>query len=447
MRVNPGSPSYSSLQFAVGTANLYGTATGLNVVSTLRQPNGTSATGVNTPAITGPFTFAAPPVPAPGGASSDPYTTAQNFGPSLSETSGTAVISGTPQSVQPGTPFCDATNPPAGFTLCPSGIAPNTTTFGQSGGVFAMGLLPSNHTANTGQSYSYAPYAQPFYDSGAAPSHPLLVPWGGPPAFDPDKNGMGTRDGLIALGSDSFRQPYFLGVGEGISIFENVNANVGPYMLSVQIATLESGGAPNITTLSAQARLTSPALLPTVAAPLVTPNASGDGGANFSVVLDPRITEAYVQIVDYGPGGGPTKTPSLVANCQGPKGPSFAPVYYTVRITGSGAYMLGAKNGPNTNLTGGVSNLTPSPSICTAAQNSAAGTTNAGDSFTVQLLGFDYPIYQAALGLTQATAPQSPPITGLSGQSDTTVSIPVEEDDSGGGVYSATPLSTTRRPH
>src|SRR5579862_4594753 len=75
--VNPTSPSYGKLQFAVGTANIYGTATGLNVVSTLRQPAGTSAIGVSTPSITGPFTFAggiAMAAPA-NGSLADPYTT------------------------------------------------------------------------------------------------------------------------------------------------------------------------------------------------------------------------------------------------------------------------------------------------------------------------------------------------------------------------------------
>ncbi len=55
--VNPTSQSYAKLQFAVGTANIYGSATGLNVVSTLRQPNGQTAIGADTPKITGPFTL------------------------------------------------------------------------------------------------------------------------------------------------------------------------------------------------------------------------------------------------------------------------------------------------------------------------------------------------------------------------------------------------------
>src|SRR5579872_5897825 len=77
--VNPTSPSYAKLQFAVGTANIYGTATGLNIVSTLRQPAGESAIGVSTPTITGPFTFGALAAAPANGTLPDPYTTITNF--------------------------------------------------------------------------------------------------------------------------------------------------------------------------------------------------------------------------------------------------------------------------------------------------------------------------------------------------------------------------------
>src|SRR5579859_2977620 len=75
--INAVNPNYGRLQFAVGTANLYGTTTGLNVVSTLRQPNGHSAYGVDTPTITGPFVFGVGAVPA-NGTLPDPYTTFVN---------------------------------------------------------------------------------------------------------------------------------------------------------------------------------------------------------------------------------------------------------------------------------------------------------------------------------------------------------------------------------
>ena len=449
--VNPADPNYSKLQFAVGTANIYGTLTGLNVVSTLRQPNGASAVGVNTPALRGPFTNTIAAVPAAGASFADPYTTVFAGGPSLPEKAGASpTIMGTTQTVHPGTPFCDTVGaPPAGFTQCPAGISPNTTTFGQSGGVFAMGIGPYNAVANTAQAYSYAPYPQPLYDNGSV--HPLFVPWGGPPAFDPDGNGMGTRDGLVILSpGDSFGFPYFLGVGEGISAFEGVTPSVGTYSLTVQILFVTNGGALQSVSFAPTAQLSSAALLPTVTAPFVTPNPSGDGGATFSAVALPAgVTEELVQITDYGPSAGPCgaacgDTASIAANCQGPKGTSFAPVYYTVVVRGAGTYNVGRLHGPN-NLAGGPGTLTPTPSLCTNTQNGASVGVAQGDNFTVQVIGFDYPDYEAAFSLTQPTTPQAPAITGPSGQSDITISLPVEEDWGAGG-YTATTLSSAHRP-
>jgi hypothetical protein len=452
------------LQFAVGTANIYGgtagAATGLNVVSTFRQGNGHSATGVNTPFITGPFTLPAgmvtPAIGGVGGSLSDSYTTlwtasaTQTGGPSLPEVSANPPsITGTPQTVTAGTPACDGVNPPAGFTNCLTGIQPNATTFGQSGGDFAMGIAPYNTTATTQQSYSYAPYAQPLYDSGATP---LFVPWGGPPAFDPDGNGMGTRDGLIQAGNDNFWANgvccnYFLGVGEGITVFERVTASAGAYKLALQIATIGSGGGVHVTTISANALLGSAAfLLGPATAPLVTPDLN-DGGAAMTVTMPASATEAVVQIVDYGPGGGPIAGGGTAVNCQGQRGPAFAPVYYTIEVTQSGPEQLGQVNGPNSATGGGIGNLVPSPSICTAAENLAAGvpTGSVGDNFTVQLIGFDYPAYEAAVSLLHPPVPTAPQITGGNGQSDITISPPVEEDWTAGG-YVATTLSRAHRP-
>src|SRR5581483_10331850 len=72
------------LQLAVGTANVFGGGTGLNVVTTFRAPNGDSATLANTPILTGPSGFTVPATfpGAYGGTSSD---------------AGTNHISGSPQ--------------------------------------------------------------------------------------------------------------------------------------------------------------------------------------------------------------------------------------------------------------------------------------------------------------------------------------------------------------
>lgn len=456
------SQSITRLQFAVGTANIYGTSTGLNVVSTMRQPNGTSSCGVNTPTITGPFTNTNAAAAADGAAFADPYTTMyfmaagppqQGAGPSLPEKTALGAITGTPQTVHPGTPFCDTVGPPpAGFTQCPPSNGPNTTTLGQSGGIFAMGLAPYNVVANTAQAYSYEPYPEPIYDNGSV--HPTFVPWGGPPGFDPDGNGMGTRDGLVILGTDSFGFNYFLGVGEGITAFEGVTPGAGTYTMTVVVSYVLNGGGQGSVTFTTPAHLGSIAPLPTLTAPFVTPDAGGDGGAAFSIgALPGGVSEELVQIVDYGPGGGPLAGGGANNfNCHGPKGTSFAPVYYTVPIHASGVYNIGALHGAN-NEAGGVGSLTPTPSICTKPQNNAAYSAagmaplpNAGDNFTVQVIGFDYPEYEAAFGLTQASTPQAPTITGPSGQSDITISLPVEEDWTAAG-YVATTLSTLHHPY
>lgn len=457
--VNPTSPSYSSLQFAVGTANVYGDGhIGLNVVSTFRQSSGASATGVNTPRISGPFTVAVAAVPSfaeASGSSSgfpDPYTTVLNGGPSAREYHHSAIF-GTPQTVAPGTPPCDGPGPfpipPSGqnFVKCPHGLAPNTSTFGQSGGVFAMGLLPANVVAATQQGYSYQPYPQPFFANNPTTKAPVsayqFVPWGGPPAFDPDADGMGTRDGLIIQGVDSFGYAYFLGVGEGITLFDGVKLRRGAYTLSVAVSTIGNNGAVNTSSVTKIAQLDPDLVLPTVHAPLFLPD--GNGGGTLRESLPHGVTEAYLQIVDFGPGGGPNDGAAAApANCQKARGTSFAPVYYTIQLARSAltTYRLPDTNGPNLATTGGKSNLKPSPSICTAAQNAAVvGKGTRADDIVVQLIGFNYPIYAAAHGLIEATTPENPPITGSSGQADITLSEAMEQDD---GSTSPSPVTSVR---
>ncbi len=441
--VNPTSPSYSSLQFVVGTANIYGNAQiGLNVVSTFRQNNGASATGVNTPQIKGPFTLSAQ---AATGGGPDPYSTVLNGGPSATESIAQNGVAGTPQTVAAGTPYCDGSPPfPAvpnvSFVACPTGLSPNTTTFGQSGGVFAMGIAPYDAVASTGQAYSYQPYAQPFYGGQDSTSGFMFIPWGGPPAFDPNGTKLGERDGAGSInGVDSFGDPYFLGVAEGITAFDNVVPHTGTYTLNVAIATVGNGGAVTTSTVSKTAQLKALTPLPTLATPVLT--FDGNGGASFTTSLPAGVIEAYVQIVDYGPGGSPSN--GTVSNCQGARGTSFAPVYYTIHITSaaSATYNLPDTIGPNLATSGGPANIAPSPSICTASQNNSSGSGNAADNVVIQMIGFDYPIYQAALGLTQSSTPQNPAIAGGSGQADITISQALEQDNNGS---TTTPLRRVR---
>jgi len=185
-------------------------------------------------------------------------------------------------------------------------------------------------------------------------------------------------------------------------------------------------------------------LLGPATAPLVTPDLN-DGGASMNVTMPASATEAVVQIVDYGPGGGPLSGGGTVGNCQGQRGPAFAPVYYTIEVTQTGPASLPQLDGPNSATGGGIGNLIPSPSICTQADNNGVGAPNAGDNFTVQLIGFDYPEYEAAVSLLHPPVPAAPQIIGGNGQSDITISPPVEEDWTAGG-YVATTLSRAHRP-
>jgi hypothetical protein len=371
----------SKLQMAVGTANVAGLASGFNVVSTMRQPNGLSAVLVDTPTLTGPFTL-----PAAQGAVNgiDPYSTSCAFilppgpppppgcrsnlvhplgGPSAQEVAVGGTLSGTSQFLLAGTPVCDSNAP------C-NGIPPNTTTFGQSGGVFGMGLAPYNNT-NLGVAYSYVPYIEPMFDTTGGGGTNTYTPWGGPPAFDPNHDNMGTRDGLFNLGAP------ILGVGEGITMFEHVTPATGTYTLSVEIPTSPTTSG----TITATASLSSTTLLPTITAPTIL--LDGLGGGTFSGTLPAPITEGYVEIVDLGNGGN---------TCQGPIGTeSGLPVYYTIHVSGSGPYsaVLPPMDGPN--ISGNGQQLQPSPSICTALQNGGTG-----DTFQVLAFGFDYPIYAAS---------------------------------------------------
>ncbi len=227
---NPGSTSYSDLQFAVGTANIAGT-TGLNVVSTLRQPDGLTADLVNTPTLTGPFSLASLTTGTgnnPNGG--DAYSTAWSNGPSATEKSKNAIM-GTPQSVRQGTPACESTS------SCPSGVSPNTTTFGQFGGIQRMGLIPANMTPG-GSPGSYVPFTDPFYANSTTTPN-AWTPWGGPPAYDDSGDHMGTRDGVHhTLGQG------VLGVYDGMTVFQ-VAPVAGSYTLSTVVPTglnrLESG--------------------------------------------------------------------------------------------------------------------------------------------------------------------------------------------------------------
>jgi len=369
--VNPGN---SVAQLAVGTVNLYGgttyAMTGMNVTSTLRTPDGKSVL-VNTPYITGPFKL-----PAYSGVVADGSGSTIELGPTPTEVAAES-ITATPQ-VPPGT-----------VTIPPS-------TFGVSGGDFANGFQPSN--ADNVGGFFLSPYVEPLYDvfnvaptSSMPPDPNVFSAWGGPPAFDPNHNGQGTRDGTFG--------PGLLGVVEGVNVFMGVTVNPGVYSLRVVIPTINQNYQ-----VSGQFTLPGVATLGNATAPAYHPN--GSGGGTFSVTMPSGATDGLLNIVDLGPplssGGGQG------GSCNGSS--AGGPSYYTLHVTTSGTYTLPDTDGPG--------NPTHRhPTICTAAQNSSAG---AADVISVQLIGADYPLYanQYLFNLGQ----QSPSIVGSSGSNDLTIS-------------------------
>jgi hypothetical protein len=273
-------PLAYKLEFAVGTANYQvvdTTAstpaviaiTGLNTVETYRQPDGLSATLVNSPEIVGPAGFAVPSGSMDAGVDA-----------------GKATITSTPQTVQPG-----STTP--------------VTTFGQAGGVFAYGFLPVNSTNNAlAGEFAFAPYPQPFYTDAfsAGGTDISMVYLGGPPAY------TNVQTGTYPSG--------FLGYSEGFNSFAS-SLGGGAYTLNVVVPTSPSASG----TLTAHATLKSTALLPVYPAP-TSVTEDGSGGASFVIAVPAGVTETLLDVEDTG-----QDLTSTFTDCH--TGYS-APYYYTV---------------------------------------------------------------------------------------------------------------------
>jgi hypothetical protein len=379
------SPALSTLQLAVGTANIYGgdassgnQSMGMNVVTTLRTPQGKSVL-VSTPTLTGAFTL-----PSAGGTTGTPGLpdgtgSTVERGPAASEIAHGGIIGATPQ-VPPGT------------------VQINPSSFGVSGGDFANGFMPSN--ADNVGTVNDTPYAQALYDqcpppsssSTCVPNPNSFTAWGGPPAFDPNHDGQGTRDG-------TFDTSVF-GVAEGINVFFGVTVNPGAYTMNVIIPTINQNF-----TKTAGTNIPTVHTLGNAVAPLYSPD--GNGGGTFAVTMPTGANDALVQILDLGPVGTSSNPTPLNCYKQGQ-----APAIFTIHVIGSGTATLPDNDGPgNPNL--------HSPTICTAAQNAAVGTTGA-DQIVVQLIAADYPLYASQYLFTLSNP--APNITGPLGTDDITIS-------------------------
>ncbi len=401
----------SVLQFAVGSANLPNGTTGLNVVATYRQPNGAakpgdSAVAVNSPTITLPSNIAVS-VGSPAGY--DGCSTVLT-GPASAEI-GTASMTSTTQS--PGAP-CSTTQ----------------STFGQSGGVFGLGIEPFNATGQadftppsantTGTPFQVAPYPVPLY---ATATSNTLIPWGGPPAFlvggVPDS--LAGNHELVPAGTN--------GVSEGIDVFNGVAPVAGgAYSLSVSVPA-------NTGTVTQKATFTLPpaiTLLGGATAPAYAPD--GNGGGTFAFTMPAGATEAYLEITDYGPPTG--------ASCDG-WASMATPVYYTIEATASGTLTLSDDLGPTAPLSAAANTV---PSICTAAQNTTAnGAATPGDQAVMQVVGFDYDAF--GISYPNSVGKPSPSFANSNGSTDLTLSAAICQFDAGGGTQTACspPVPALRR--
>lgn len=416
------------LQFDVGTVNLYGNAhAGLNVVVTYRQPSngfdpGGSAVLVSSPSMRLPNLIRS--AATTGTVAYDPTSTAWSD-PSERERGGRLIMS---TSQAPG--------------------ATEVTTFGQSGGAFALGIEPFNALGAGdaakppinlyGQPFCPrpslrcpGPYPVPLYNPRGGTGDPnVFEPWGGPPAFDLLGNGQSpTGNPDVPPGYD--------GLPMGLDVFLMPNASSGTYGLSVFVATQSNGNV----TQNASAHLNASIGLPAASAAKFVANGRGGGALTFH--MPGGATEAYIQVTDYGPLGAmpgcnsASNQPASSSSSSSSGGAVPVTVYYTIVARHGGTYNLPDSAGP-----GGT------PSICTGAQNHASNKhLTTGDAFIVQTIAFDYPLYEASETEQVSSHNPSPVIRGPRGQDDVTISpADCEVAPQGSGATTLCPTGTLPFP-
>ncbi len=370
--------------------------------TTYRQPAGGFAPGdsgtlVNSPTLTLPAAIGAgAAAPAATAEGYDACSTAA-FGAGANEVGTTAMTSTSQTQGQAGT---------------------TATTFGQSGGAFGLGIEPFNSTGQgdctppgvsaTGTPFQVAPYPVPIYDNTAGDPNQLPAAWGGPPAF------LNSGSATSVVGSGNYPHGT-AGLSMGIDVFANVPAAVGAYKLAVSVPA-------NTGTVTTSASYSLAALtnLGAATAPAYVPDVAGDGGGTFAFVMPAGATEAYVEVVDYGPSdagltgcngsGTGIAGPPAVGNGVG------TPIYYTLEATASGTVTLPPALGP-----GG------SPSVCTAALNTTNNGAATADQIAIQVIAMDYPLYEASYGAqaTNSNGKPSPTILGAAGSADISISTAV----------------------
>jgi hypothetical protein len=371
----------STLQFAVGTANIAGTV-GLNTLVTLRQNTGSDiGTSVlsNAPTIVGPAGFKVP---------------ALAVAPDAYGDAGTDHIS----------------------AFIPTSLAsppPQTTFDPDAGGLAQNNYLASSYgffpgvNGNSGDGPNLQPGSMPFYSMNNPTLAGTPIEYvGGPPAFEPPGH-TSTQDGTFASGYPGFTL--------GFADFQAVPVD-GTYTLSVVIPTgiNATTGVESYGTKTATATLTGTVLPPWTTAPTFTPD--GLGGGTITTNFAGGGSEEYIELVNIGvPAGGGD-------SCQ---------------LTGSAPYYYTFKVAPGTATVAVPDDIGAAPpgkaqphTFCTAAEN---GASVGEDNWMIFGFAVDYPLASSAFPASDGVA--APTIT-TTGQDDITTSP--------AGAGPAAPASTIR---
>lgn len=355
----------NALQLAVGTARIGqdGNTVGLNVVATLRQPNGLSAVLADQPTLSGPAGFTV------GGAAPGAYPS--SVVTSANVDAGTAHISGSPQ-----VPLSNA-------NLVNSTLGTFTGVFSYGFGPFncdqnctnVTGYYPGNPNASGGNGFDSSIYdgssilAQALHSGD--PTQPL-------PFFSSDPFDYLMGPPAVPFFNDGTFPAGFTGYSPGFTDFEMAPIS-GQYSLTVNVAAQNAKS----TSYNATATLSSTAALGPIT---VTDFTGSAGGGTGHVTVPAGVTETLVFIVDAEAG-----------------------LYYTVGpLTGTGsiAFSLPGTLGPCTG------------SACQNGANATPSLTS-GDDVAIAAVGFDYPAFEAA---PPGNKQQKPAIAGANGQADLTAS-------------------------
>ncbi len=387
----------STLQFAVGTANIAGTV-GLNTVVTLRQNAGSSiGTSVltNAPTIIGPTGFKVP---------------ALAMAPDAYGDAGTGEITGAIAT-------SIATNPPDSTFDPNSGGSPQGNYLASSWGFFP-GIV-----ANSGLTPNLQPGPMPFYSMNNATLDGTPIPYiGGPPAFTPPGH-TSTQDGTFQSG--------YPGYTLGITDFQATPVS-GTYQLNVVIPTgINSSGVSSYGTKQATATLSATKVLPSwVNPPTFVPDGTGGGTITTNFAGGGGVTEEFVELVNIGAAGGGG------ASCQLTGG---APYYYTFKVPVGAATVTVPDN-----IGAAPPGKAQPHTLCTAAENNAAAPGSGEDNWLVYGFAVDYPELEAGFPASNGVA--APAIT-TSGQDDITTSATSTGPDDEGTSAARAKLQLINRHH